>query len=108
MITQQNPTLCRMYGSKGETVAHEVSECGKLAQTENEGKHDNVARYIQCNFVVNVHWKEQIAGMNRSRGEYWKVKTSRYCKISQSSVIGKLRQEHQVLSLLMRRRERLS
>ena len=26
--------LCRMCGSKGETVAHVVSECGKLAQTE--------------------------------------------------------------------------
>ena len=40
MITQQNPTLCRMCGSKGETVAHEVSECGKLAQTEYKGRHD--------------------------------------------------------------------
>ena len=27
-------TLYRMCGSKGETVAHVVSECGKLAQTE--------------------------------------------------------------------------
>ena len=27
-------SLCRMCGSKGETVAHVVSECGKLAQTE--------------------------------------------------------------------------
>ena len=38
-----------MCGSKGETVAHVVSECGKLAQTEYRGRHDNVARYI--------HWQ---------------------------------------------------
>ena len=60
------------------------------------------------NFVVNVDRKEIIAGMNRSGREYWKVKTSRYCGISQSSVNGKLRQEDQPLSLLIRRRERLS
>ena len=59
-------------------------------------------------FAVNVDWKEIIAGMNRSRREYWKVKTSRYCGISRSSEIGKLRQEDQPLSLLIRRRERLS
>ena len=59
-------------------------------------------------FAVNVDWKEIIAGMNRSRREYWKVKTSRYCGISLSSEIGKLRQEDQPLSLLIRRRERLS
>ena len=60
------------------------------------------------NFVVNVDWKEQIAGMNRSLREWWKVKTSRYCGISQSSVIGKSRQEDQTLYLLIRRREGLS
>ena len=57
-------SLCRICGSKGETVAHVVSECGKLAQTEYEGRHD--------------------------------------------TVIGKLRQEDQTLSLFIRRRERLS
>ena len=41
--------LCRMCGSKGETIAHVVSECGKLAQTDYKGRHDNVARYI--------HWQ---------------------------------------------------
>ena len=39
-------TLCRMCGSKGEAVAHVVSECRKLSQTEYKGRHDNVARYI--------------------------------------------------------------
>ena len=59
------------------------------------------------NFVVKVNWKE-VTGMNRSRRESWKVKISRNCEISQSSVIGKLRQEDQTLSLLIRRRERLA
>ena len=49
------------------------------------------------NFRGKVDWKELIAGINRSRREWWKVKTSRYCGISQSSVIGKLRQEDQTL-----------
>ena len=44
-----------------------------------------------------MDWKELIAGMNRGRGEWWKVKTSRYCGISQSSVIGNLRQEREVV-----------
>ena len=45
------------------------------------------------NFVVkNVDWKELITGTNRSRREWWKVKISRYCGISRSSVIGESRQ----------------
>ena len=60
------------------------------------------------NFAVNVVWKELVAGMNRSLRGWWKVKTSKYWGISQSSAIGKLRQEDQTLSLLIRRRERLS
>ena len=57
------------------------------------------------NFVVNVDWKELIAGMNRSRREWWKVKTSRYCGISQSNVIGKLRQEDQTVFIDKKERE---
>ena len=58
-------TLCRMCGSKGETVAHVVSECGKLAQTEYKGRHDNVARYIhwqccgKCGLERANSWYEQ-------------------------------------------------
>ena len=33
--TAESP-LCRMCGSKGETMAHVVSECGKVAQTEDK------------------------------------------------------------------------
>ena len=104
--TAESP-LCRMCGSKGETVAHVVSECGKLAQTEYKGRHDNVARYIhwqlcgKCGLERANSWCEQ-------KPEWWRVKTSRYCGISQSSVNGKLRHEDQTLSLLIRRKERLS
>ena len=96
--------LCRMCGSKGETVAHVVSECGKLAQTDYKGRHDNVARYI--------HW--QLCGKcGLERANSWFEQkpegvVERYCGISQSSVIGKLKQEDQKLSLLIRRRKRLS
>ena len=60
------------------------------------------------NFVEDVDWKELVAGANRSQREWWKVKTSKYYGISQSSPTEKLRQEDQTLSLLIRRRERLS
>ena len=48
-----------------------------------------------CNFVVNVDWKELLTGMNRILREWCKVKTSKYCGISQSSTTRKLRQEDQ-------------
>ena len=62
--TAESP-LCRMCGSKGETVAHVVSECSKLAQTEYKGRHDNVARYIhwqlcgKCGLERANCWYEQ-------------------------------------------------
>ena len=58
------------------------------------------------NFVVNVNLKELTNGINRSRREWWKVKISRYCGISQSGVIEKLGQEDQTLSLLIKRSSR--
>ena len=96
--------LCRMCGSKEETVAHVVSECSKLAQTDYKGRHDNVARYI--------HW--QLCGkcvLERANSWYEQKPegvVERYCEISQSSVTGKLKQEDQTLSLLIRGRERES
>ena len=39
-----------------------VSECGKLAQTEYAWHGISIG-----NFVVNVDWKELIAGTNKSR-----------------------------------------
>ena len=85
-----------------------VSECGKVAQIQNIKEGMITWHGISTgNFVVNVDWKELIAGINRSRREWWKLRTSRYCGISHI-VMGKLRQEDQELSLLIRRRDRLS
>ena len=101
-------SLSRMCRSKGETVAHVVSECVSWRrQNIKEGTITWQGISI-ANFVVNVDWEELITGMNRSRREWWKVKTPRYGGISQSSVIEKSRQEDQTLSLSIRRRERLS
>ena len=41
--------LCRLCGTKGESVNHIISECSYLAQKEYKRRHDNVARII--------HWK---------------------------------------------------
>ena len=94
--TAESP-LCRMRGSKGETVAHVVSERGKLAHTEYKGRHDNLAWYS--------HWQlcgkcglERVTGTNRSLWEWLRVKTPTYYGISQSSGTGKSRQEDQTLS----------
>ena len=71
--------LCRMCGSRGVKVANLVRVCSNL--------HRQIMwRSIFIgNFVVNVDWKDLVGGMNRSLREWWKVKTSKYCGISQSS-----------------------
>ena len=46
-------------------MAHVVSECGKLAQTEYKGRHDTVARYMlwqlcgKCGLERTNNWYEQ-------------------------------------------------
>ena len=46
-------------------MAHVANECGKLAQTEYKGRHDNVARYIhwqlcgKCGLERANNWCEQ-------------------------------------------------
>ena len=57
------------------------------------------------NLVVNVDWKELVTGMNRNRREWWKVKTSRYYGISQSSVIGKSSQEIVIVFIDKKKKE---
>ena len=44
-------SICRMCGTKKETVSNIVSDsrCSKLAQNKNKKGHKNVARY--------VHWQ---------------------------------------------------
>ena len=54
----------RKWGGGG-TVAHVVSECSKLTQTENKGRHDDVAQYIhwqpcgKCGLERASNWYEQ-------------------------------------------------
>ena len=71
--TAESP-LCRMYGCKGETVAHVVSEYSKLAQTEYKGRQDNVARYIHWQLCGKCGRKELKDGMKRSGGSGGKSK----------------------------------
>ena len=56
--------------------------------------------------MVNVDWKKLITVMNRGRREWWKVKTPRYCGISQSGVIGKSRQEDHADIVFIDKKER--
>ncbi|XP_068759118.1 uncharacterized protein [Montipora capricornis] len=66
MLIDAESPLCRMCRSKGETVAHVVSECGNLVQTEYKGgRHDNVAWIIhwqlcgKCGLERANSWYEQ-------------------------------------------------
>ena len=43
--TAESP-LCRMYGTRNETISHIVRECGKLAQKDHKRRHDSVGRYV--------------------------------------------------------------
>ena len=72
--TSESP-LCRLCGTKSESVQHLVSGCEKLAQKEYKRRHDNVAK--------KVHWDlckknglecTEKNGMNMSRKEQWKMK----------------------------------
>ena len=106
--TAESP-LCRIYRSKGETVAHVVGEYSISCHRQNIKEGMIILRGIFIgNFVVNEDWKELVTGMNRSLREWWKVKTPKYCRISLSSATGTARQEDQTLSLLIKRRERSS
>ena len=49
-------TLCRMCGTRNETISHIVSDCGKLAQK----RHDSVGKYVHCQFCEKL-------GFNRAR-----------------------------------------
>ena len=57
--TVESP-LCRMCGTRNETISHIVSECGKLAQKEYKRRHDNVGRYVYWQFCEKL-------GFNRAR-----------------------------------------
>ena len=49
--TAESP-LCRMCGTRNETISHMVSERGKLAQKEYKRRHDSVGRYARTLAVL--------------------------------------------------------
>ena len=57
--TAESP-LCRMYGTRNETISRIMSECGKLAQKEYKRRHNSVGRYVHWQFCEKL-------GFNRSR-----------------------------------------
>ena len=38
--------LCRMRGTRNETISHIVSKCSKLAQKEYKQRYDSVGKYV--------------------------------------------------------------
>ena len=52
--------LCKMCGTRNETISHIVSEYGKPAQKEYKQKHDSVGRYVHWQFCEKL-------GFNRAR-----------------------------------------
>ena len=66
--TAESP-LCRMCGSKGVKEANVMSECSNLhRQNIKEGMIMWGGIFIG-NFVVNLDFKDLVAGMNRSLRE---------------------------------------
>ena len=57
--TSESP-LCRMCGTRNETVSHIVSEFSKLAQKEYKRRHYNVGRHVPWQFCEKL-------GFNRAR-----------------------------------------
>ena len=57
--TAESP-LCRMCGTRNETISHIVSECGKLPKKEYKRRHDSVGRYVHWQFCEKL-------GFNRAR-----------------------------------------
>ena len=60
--TGESP-ICRMCGTRNETISHLVSGCGKLAQKEYKRRHDSVERYVHWQFCEKL-------GFNRARLRY--------------------------------------
>ena len=48
---------CRMCSETGETISHVMSECSKLAQSEQKRRYDNVTRMVHWKSVRNSVWK---------------------------------------------------
>ena len=50
--------LCRMCGTRNETISHTLSECGKLARKVYERRYDSVGRYVHWQFCekLGLNW----------------------------------------------------
>ena len=66
--TAESP-LCRICGTRNETISHIVSECGKPAQKEYKRKHDSVGRYVHWQFCQDSIGQgfDRKLGYNRAR-----------------------------------------
>ena len=51
--TGESP-LCRMCGTRNETISHIVSECAKLAQKEYKRRYDSLGRYVHWQFCEKL------------------------------------------------------
>ena len=47
-------SLCRMCGTRNETISHIVNAYGKLAQKEYKRRHDSVRRYVHWQFCEKL------------------------------------------------------
>ena len=52
--------LCRMCGTRNETISHMVGKCGKLTQKKYKRRHDSVGRHVHWQFCEKL-------GFNRAR-----------------------------------------
>ena len=64
-----------------------------------------MARYIHWQLCGKCGLEELVTGTNRSLREWLRVKTPKYCGISQSSATGKSRQEDQTVFIEKKERE---
>ena len=46
--------LCRMCGTRNETISYIARECGKLAQKECKQRHDSIERYVHWQFYEKL------------------------------------------------------
>ena len=83
-------------------VTRVVSECGKLAQTEYKGRHDHVAGYIHWQLCVKCGLERANSWYEQRPEGVVERQNLKILWISQSSEIGKLRQEDQTLGPFIR------
>ena len=53
--TAESP-LCRMHGTRNETISHIVGKCGKLPQKEYKRRHGSVGKYVHWQFCEKLEF----------------------------------------------------